>query len=377
MYRITHFVLGLTATFAMLGSRDAANGSNPVWVTRVDHECNFDPSGRFNGEGIAALSTHEVVMYCVTRNPTASPGLSKRGELQTSDPYRMNVLFLDAKDGHILQRTSWPTLAETQADIFPVNDKFFLLVAGNAIQLVDRTTLSTVHHLALADHGSGCERMKATASLNGLTFAISQVCKSPTGYMSHIAAYDSVELRRFADWTSEGRNFVDIFDQHLLRWSTDNSGYSNEIVLHTPGLADTILRGNAFIVSRSLFVDGDNVLCCKGTNWLRILRFDGQEMAHLSLDPNHSSSDPKIIADQIFVSKTGQHMGALIFHVPWAGIRSWECEVFDRRLHPLLRVTVPAYHYDVTALLSPDDNYAFVLRDATISAYSIPRSSAP
>ncbi|MGA7317476.1 MAG: hypothetical protein WBX22_26300 [Silvibacterium sp.] len=366
----------LIAACALSGGSEQSRDPTPAWVQRLDG-CYLDSKGRLGQEGIAALSSREVAVYCVTRNPNAPPGLSRRSGAQTSDPYQVNVFFLDNTDGHVLQKASWPTRAGTQTDIFPVNDHFFLLVAGNAIQLIDRATLSTVHRLANADPMSGCDSWKVIGSMDGMSFGVSHVCDVDHIFASEITAYRTIDFQKIAFWKNEGLNFYGVFDHHLLRWSTEHRGSSNEIVFYTPGLRETILRGTTFVVSKSIFLDGQTVLCCRGSNWLRVLRIDGQEMAYLNFDPNHNSSDPKVLADQIFASRTGQLIGALVFHVPWAGSLHWECNVFDRSLHPLLRITVPVYHNDVTAVFSPDDKYVFVLRDANVSAYSIPQSANP
>ncbi len=366
----------LIAVGAHSGVGEQSNGPAPIWAQHLDG-CYLDSKGRLGQEGIASLSPSEVAVYCVVRNRNTAPGLSRRSGEQTAGPYQVNVFFLDETDGHILQKASWPTRAGTQTEIFPVNDHFFLLIAGNAIQLIDRATLATVHSLANADPMGGCDPWKVISSADGMSFGVSRVCDVDHSLASEITAYRTTDFQKLAFWRNEGLNLYGVFGDQLSRWSTEHRGYSNEIIFYTPGLRESILRGTTFVVTQSIFLDGQTVVCCRGSNRLRVLRTDGQEMAYLDLDPSHDPSNPKVIADQIFASRSGQLIGSLVFHVPWAGSLHWECNVFDRSLHSLLRISVPVYRYDVTAVLSPDDKYAFVIRDTSVSAYSIPQSPAP
>jgi hypothetical protein len=365
-------VLGLVAALAGYCNGETVHNGRPLWVEHIDHECRFDPGRLIRGEGVAALDSHELVVYCVTRNSSSNPGLLKRGEGLGSNLFQVNLLFLDITDGHVVQRASWPTLIEAQADVFPVNDQFFLLVAGNAVQLIDRTTLSTSRRIVFATVEKGCQPWKVAASIDGTSFGVSRICHTTRGLYSNITAYRSKDFATIVSWHNEGVNFYEVFDSQLSRWSTDDGGYSNEIILHTPDSGDTALRGAGFIVSKSVFVNREELFCCRQSSWLRLIKTNGHEVAYLNLDPKHSPSDPKIIADQIFASSTGQRIGALLFHVPWTGRRSWKCDVFNREFKKQLEIDVPSFRYDLTAVFSHDDKYLYVLRDADVVAYSIP-----
>jgi hypothetical protein len=92
----------------------------------------------------------------------------------------------------------------------------------------------------------------------------------------------------------------------------------------------------------------------------------------LNIDPNFNGYDARTQADQVFVSKMGQRIAALVFNVGGFGSFKWECDVFDRKLNRLLQVGIPRYKHDLTAALAPDDKHVFILIDADVIAYTIP-----
>ena len=265
---------------------------------------------------------------------------------------------------------------KTQADIFPVNDEHFLLATGNSVQLIERKTLSTIRRLDLADPESNCEAWRVVSSMDGTSFGVSQICHTQYADVSELRAYTTADFDQFASWKTKGRSLYALLDKLLLRQSTDNRGYSHDLFLYTPGIGETTIHSRN-LVEEGLFLNKREIFCCRRGLWLGILALDGQEVAYRDIDPNQEPVNPKALTDQIFVSRTGQRMGALIFHVLWGGSLRWECVVFDRSLQPLLRIIVPIYHNDLTAVFSPDDKYAFVLRDANVSAYSVPQSQNP
>ncbi len=344
------------------------------WTKSLDI-CHLDDHGRLGLEGIAALSSRELVAYCVTRNSNPN-ALSSREQTRESDPYQLNALFFDSSDGQLLSTKTWPTRAGTQSDIFPAGDKLFLLVAGDSVSLVDLKTLSTIRTLQIPSSKGGCERRQVIASIDGATFAASQICHvAPVGYVSEIALYSTADFHTIETLKTQGRNYYAVNNDQIIRWSTENKGLTHNLYVYSPEAGETTLHSQ-YLVSQSLFLSAKEVFCCRDSTWLGVLRLDGHAKAYRDADPKEPDN-PKVLADQIFASRSGQRLGALIFHVPWAGAFRWECDVFDHDLLPLLRVAVPVYHHDVTAALSPDDKYLFVLRDDNVSAYSIPQSSNP
>jgi hypothetical protein len=347
-----------------------------AWVQHLNG-CYLDSKGSLGREGVAALSSREIVAYCVTRNPRSSPTLSERSKSQASDPFQLNVFFLDVTDGKVLQTATWPTLVKTQADIFSVSDDLFLLAAGNSIQLIERKTLSTIRRLALAEPRNECEPWKIASSIDGTSFGVSQIChRTPEGYFSEISVYSTSDFRKIESWNSEGRNFYDVNQKEIIRWSTENGGLTRDLSHYSPNLGETTLHSR-HLVSQSRFLNEQEIFCCRNSTWLGILRLDGQEVAYRDADPHQEPANPKTLTDQIFVSRTGQRMGALIFHVPWAGALRWECAVFDMKLNLLMKFDTPKYHHDFTAVLSTDDRYVFILNDIDVAAYPIPKTPNP
>lgn len=355
------------------GQLQVENPRKPVWSRRLDI-CDFSHSGqRIRSEGIAIINPREAVAYCVMTAPSPHPGLSSRTGKPTFYPYRMLALFLDANDGRVLQKASWPTLVNTQTDIFPVSDSHLLLVAGNRVQLIDRSTLSILEQLQLPFPGSGCEPWRVTASPDGSSFGVSQVCDAGANYESEISVYRTADFAQVGSWRSEGRNFYNVDDSNVSRWSS-NPGFDHDIFVRNSEGVETDLRAVGFTVAENIFINRGELLCCRNEPWLRILTIDGHEVAFYNVDPKHSPDNPKNLADQIFVSRTGQRIAALIFHVPWTGPVHWECDVFNRKLQRLLKIQIPAYRRDLTAALSPDGKYIFILRDDQIEAYVVPDS---
>lgn len=357
-----------------IGSQHRAeNSGNPVWSQRLNI-CDFAKNGRrIISDGIAVISPNEVTAYCVMKAPHPHPRLNSRNGKPSSYPYQMLAMFLDPTDGYVLQKASWPTLVNTQADILPVGDKRFLLVAGDAIQLVNQGTLSTLDRLQLPFPGRGCEPWRVKASLDGSSFGVSQICDAGPNYKSEISIYRTADFAEIGSWKDEGRNFYDVYDGEISRWSTDPE-LDHDIFFRGSDGVETDLRAVGFTVERNLFVNRNELLCCRNETQLRIIADDGHVVASYDVDPKHSPDNPKVMADQIFVSRTGHRVASLIFHVPWAGPVHWECDVFDQRLNRLLRFKIPAYHHDLTVALSPDDKYVFVLRDDQIDAYRVPES---
>jgi hypothetical protein len=364
-------VISLVLIFSTSTSAQRENDSGAIWTQKLD-VCDFGDKGTVRSEGVAAISSSQVAAYCVTTNPQTLPELKARNEETSSSPYQVLVLFLDATDGHVLQKASWPAIVNTQTDVFYVNDHQFLLVAANMVQLIDRTTLATVHRLALPVPERGCERWTVVGSADGSSFGTSYNCEANDLFTGHIVVYRTTSFEKITSWVSEGRNFYDVYGDSISRWSSAHN--DRDIILHLPGVPDETLRGVGYIMTRSIFVDENSILCCRGKSELRVIGITGQEKAYINLDPKHNLDNSKMAAARLFVSKTGQRIAALIFRIPWAGPWRWSCDVYDRNLRVVFSVDVATFRRGLTAALSPDGKCLFLLRDNALHAYLIPRS---
>ena len=95
-------IFSLSAVCTLLARTEHAVSPEASWVQHLDR-CYLDSKGHLGREGLAALSSHELVAYCVTRNTESGPSLTRRDKPQESDPFRVNVFFLNPTDGHIIE----------------------------------------------------------------------------------------------------------------------------------------------------------------------------------------------------------------------------------------------------------------------------------
>jgi hypothetical protein len=336
-----------------------------------------DKIGKLGWEGIAALSTREAAIYCVTPAPKAPPQLSSREHLTESSPSRLTVLFTDAATGKITQKASWPMRVGRRPGILSVDDTSFLLNVGSEIDLIDRNDLSTSKRLPLAEptlvfgrRAGGCEEWSVIVSPDGATFAMSRTCYAPaTGNTTEISVFRCKDFMKIGSWTNPGRDFYGLFDEDIVRSPSEN-GPHYLYFSHAGGVEEQALtRPHGF---QSLFLDREHVVCCSRSESLTVMDKNGDTLSFLDLCPNFNGYDARTIADQIFVSKMGQRIATLVFNIGAFGSFNWECDVFDRKLNRLLQVSLPRYKHNLTAALAPDDKQVFVLIDADVIAYTIP-----
>ncbi len=195
------FFLFICAVFIQttIFSSVALGSSAPIVPAWKQHfaDCVLDKKGKLGEEGVTALSTHEIAVYCVTPAPKAPPQLSSRDRLTESSPSRLTVLFADAATGQITQKASWPMRVGMWPGILAVDDISFLLDLGSEIDLIDRKDLSTSKRLLLGEptlvfgrrKTEGCEEWSMIVSADGTTFATSHTCYSPTGDTTEISVF--------------------------------------------------------------------------------------------------------------------------------------------------------------------------------------------
>jgi hypothetical protein len=348
----------------------------PAWKQNIA-DCTVDKIGKLGWEGIAALSTREVAIYCVTPAPKTPPQLSSRDHLTESSPSRLTVLFIDAATGQITQKASWPMRVGRRPGILAVDDTSFLLNVGSEIDLIDRKNLSTSKRLLLEEptlvfgrQAGGCAEWSVIVSPDGATFATSRMCYAPaTGDTSEIYMYRCKDFMKIGNWKSPGNDFYGLLDDDIVRSPSEN-GPHYLYFSHAGGVEEQVLtRPHGF---QSLFLDREHVVCCNRSESLTVMDKNGDIISFLNIDPNFNGYDARTQADQVFVSKMGQRIAALVFNVGGFGSFKWECDVFDRKLNRLLQVGIPRYKHDLTAALAPDDKHVFILIDADVIAYTIP-----
>ena len=343
--------------------------SKAVW-TRKLLSCYLDSHKHLGTEGIEAISDKEIVVYCLKRNTHYLPHLSSRINPDETGQYQLAAFFFDRVNGNPTGTVSWSVKTYSKRPyILPVDDKTLLLADGSAVQLIDRSTLLILKRLLLADPGDKCAPWEMVVSVDRSTFATSKFCYFGTGSATEIKSYRLSDFSEITTSSSPGRNSYDLLGEDMLRTSFGGHG----IFLYTNNMQNKLLADPVTVLGAN-FLDRQLILCCRADERLSVFNRDGKMLTYRDLYPGWDGFHSQNQATQVFVAPHSERFAALVSRTPENfGHTHLECDVFDHSLKTVMSTPVAMFHNDVSAAISPDGQYVFVLVDENVSAYAIPQ----